>query len=168
MFILARAITYAAVFIGFFLIFLPARILAWAGIRTPETPGVMQVAGAIVAVVGALLAVSCVLVFAVVGKGTPAPFDPPRRLVVRGPYALVRNPMYVGAWLVLAGAALFYRTSALLLFDFAFIVATVLFVHLYEEPALRRQFGLEYDGYCALVGRWWPRHRPPAVPPTRE
>ena len=108
----------------------------------------------LLAAAGAALAVTCVLVFATLGKGTPAPFDPPRRLVTRGPYALVRNPMYVGAWLALAGAALYFESLELVLFDGLFVAATVAFVLLYEEPTLRSLFGNEYDRYCATVGRW--------------
>lgn len=156
-FALARGITYAALFIGFFLVYLPARILARAGIGSPSTLGLPQVAGGLLAAAGAALAVTCVLVFATVGKGTPAPFDPPRRLVVRGPYAWIRNPMYVGAWIALAGAALYFESVALLVFDGLLILATVGFVLVYEEPTLRRMFGDEYDRYCAAVGRWWPR-----------
>lgn len=158
-FVVARAVTYAALFIGFFLVYLPARILERAGIQAPPAWGPAQVVGAIVTAAGLLLAVACVLTFALAGRGTPAPFDPPRRLVVRGPYARVRNPMYLGAWLALAGAALHFRSPALLLFALAFIAATVAFVHLYEEPALRRRFGAGYEDYRATVGRWWPRRR---------
>ncbi len=66
--------------------------------------------------------------------GTPAPFDPPRQLVVAGPYRMVRNPMYLGAALALAGAALFYRSWALLLYCAAFLLITHLFVVGYENP----------------------------------
>jgi protein-S-isoprenylcysteine O-methyltransferase Ste14 len=164
MFVLARAITYAALFIGFFLVYLPARILERAGIQVPAATGFPQVVGGLLAALGAALAIACVLTFAIVGKGTPAPFDPPRKLVIRGPYAWVRNPMYVGAWLALAGAALYFQSRDLVLLDIALIVSTVAFVHLYEEPTLRQQFGMEYDGYCARVGRWWPRNPSNIVP----
>jgi len=68
----------------------------------------LEVAGILVGVAGGPLALWCILAFATVGKGTPAPFDPPRHLVVAGPYRYVRNPMYIGAGLALAGAAIFY------------------------------------------------------------
>jgi protein-S-isoprenylcysteine O-methyltransferase Ste14 len=132
-------------------------VLQQAGVEAPVDIGVAQAAGLLVTAAGAALAVTCVLTFALVGHGTPAPFDPPRRLVVRGPYAWVRNPMYLGAGLVLGGAALYYQSIALASFWLAFVATTVLFVHLYEEPALRRQFGAEYEAYCAAVHRWWPR-----------
>ena len=105
---------------------------------------------------GGLLAVACVLTFATLGRGTPAPFDPPRRLAIRGPYAIIHNPMYVGAAVALGGASLYYGSWALLAYDVAFLVATHLLVVLYEEPTLRRSFGADYDAYRASVGRWWP------------
>jgi protein-S-isoprenylcysteine O-methyltransferase Ste14 len=157
MFILARAITYSSLFIGFLLVFLPARILGPAGIARPAALSVEQWAGLIIVAGGAVLAAWCILTFVFVGRGTPAPFDPPRKLVVRGPYRFVRNPMYVGAILALAGAALFYRSLALLAYCIAFGLMTHLFVMLYEEPMLRRLFGGEYDDYCKRVHRWMPR-----------
>jgi protein-S-isoprenylcysteine O-methyltransferase Ste14 len=109
------------------------------------------------AVAGAALALSCILTFARLGKGTPAPFDPPRHLVVGGPYRFLRNPMYVGAAVALTGAALFYESIALALYAGAFLLVTHAFVVWYEEPTLRATFGGEYEGYCRRVRRWWPR-----------
>lgn len=157
--VLARAITYAALFVGFVLVFLPARILRWSGIGAPAPGGLAGVAGLVLGAAGVGLAVWCILAIAVVGKGTPAPFDPPRRLVARGPYRAVRNPMYIGAGLALAGASLLYRSAALLGFAAGFLIVCHLFVLVYEEPTLRRMFGAEYDDYCGRVGRWWPRRR---------
>lgn len=117
----------------------------------------MQVAGMIVGIAGTALALWCVLIFAWVGKGTPLPFDPPRRLVVRGPYRVVRNPMAIGVGLALTGAALYYQSAALFVLTALFFLVIHLFVVLYEEPTLRRQFGSEYDAYTRRVGRWWPR-----------
>src|SRR6185295_3959079 len=148
MFILARAATYAALFIGFLLIFLPDRILSATGIVQPPATGVGQVAGMLLGACGAALALSCILTFVFVGRGTPAPFDPPRRLVVQGPYRLVRNPMYLGAGLALAGAALFYQSIPLLSYAALFLVVMQLFVLLYEEPTLRRTFEQDYEAYC--------------------
>src|SRR5271165_1838719 len=114
MFVIFRAITYATLFVGFLLIYLPARVLAAAGIVRPPTIAAPQIAGVVVGSVGTAVALWCIFTFATIGKGTPAPFDPPRRLVIRGPYHYVRNPMYIGAGLALAGAALFYRSLPLL------------------------------------------------------
>src|SRR2546429_6989377 len=112
MFVLMRAVTYAALFIGFLLVFLPGRVLEWSGVRRAAALGLTQVVGLPIVILGAALALWCILTFVYVGRGTPAPFDPPRRLVGRGPYRYVRNPMYIGAGLALAGAALFYGSGA--------------------------------------------------------
>jgi protein-S-isoprenylcysteine O-methyltransferase Ste14 len=156
-FILVRTITYAALFIALVLLYLPARVLHWAGVGRPATLDAPQVIGLVVGAVGAAIALWCVVTFAFVGRGTPAPFDPPRRLVVRGPYRRARNPMYLGAAVALGGAALFYQSLALLAFTAGFLLVTHLFVVLYEEPTLRRTFGAEYEGYCREVRRWWPK-----------
>ncbi len=139
--------------------FLPGRVLLWSGIVAPVSIGVAQVAGIVIAASGAVLALSCIVTFIVIGSGTPAPFDPPRRLVVVGPYRLVRNPMYIGAGLVLAGAALFYESWALLGYCAAFAFTTHLFAVAYEEPTLRATFGAPYLRYCERVQRWWPKRQ---------
>jgi protein-S-isoprenylcysteine O-methyltransferase Ste14 len=110
-----------------------------------------------VTVLGVSLALWCVLVFAVVGRGTPFPFDPPRHLVVRGPYRFVRNPMAIGVGSAIAGAALFYESWELAAFAGMFFLIIHLFVVLYEEPTLRRMFEDEYAAYCDAVRRWRPR-----------
>jgi hypothetical protein len=89
MFVLVRAVTYAALFIGFVLVYLPARFLSWSGIVEPATTGTPQVAGMIMVTIGTVIALWCVFTFVFIGKGTPAPFDPPRKLVIRGPYRFV-------------------------------------------------------------------------------
>jgi protein-S-isoprenylcysteine O-methyltransferase Ste14 len=109
-----------------------------------------------VSLLGGSLALWCILTFVLLGKGTPAPFDPPRHLVVAGPYRYVRNPMYLGAGLALAGAALVYRSIALLSYTALFLLATHLFVVFYEEPTLSRLFGADYQAYRAKVRRWLP------------
>ena len=158
MFVLARAVTYSVLFIGLLLIFLPDRILSSTGIIQPAAIGAWQVTGMLLGAAGATLALTCILTFVFVGRGTPAPFDPPRRLVVRGPYRLVRNPMYLGAGLALAGAALFYQSSPLAGYAGLFLLITHMFVVLYEEPTLRRTFDGDYEAYCRRVDRWWPRY----------
>ena len=100
----------------------------------------------------------CFIDFVRRGRGTPAPYDPPRKLVVAGLYRYVRNPQYLGVILVaLAEAILFGR---MVLFGYAVFLALGyhLFVLFYEEPTLRRKFGQQYDRYCAAVSRWLP-HR---------
>jgi protein-S-isoprenylcysteine O-methyltransferase Ste14 len=157
MFVFARAVTYASLFVGLFLVYLPARLMSWSGFARPAPFGAPQAAGMLVGAAGAGVALWCIYTFASVGRGTPAPFDPPRRLVVRGPYRFVRNPMYVGAGLALAGAALFNWSAPLLVYAVLFMLAAHLLVVWYEEPALRGTFGPDYETYCGRVGRWRPR-----------
>lgn len=154
---LVRAALYATVFFGFALIYLPARVLAWVGIVHPAQAGFAQTIGALLGAAGLLVALWCVAALAALGKGTPAPFDPPRRLVVRGPYRFVRNPMCMGAAVALAGAAAFFASFWLLAYAAALFLACNLFIVFYEEPHLRRSFGEEYEAYCRNVRRWRPR-----------
>lgn len=157
MFVLARAATYATLFIGLLLVIVPARILAWSGIVRPTGLGLREVAGVVMGAAGAALALWCIVTFAVVGRGTPAPFDPPRTLVIKGPYHYVRNPMYIGAALALCGAAIFYHSMPLLGYVSLFLLVMHAFVVWYEEPTLARLFGDDYLAYRARVGRWLPR-----------
>jgi len=101
----------------------------------------------------------CLWDFAVAGRGTPAPIDPPRQLVARGLYRYVRNPMYVGVLLVIVGWSALFDSVALLSYAAAVAVAFHLFVVLIEEPMLRRRFGPAYDAYCGAVRRWIPGRR---------
>jgi protein-S-isoprenylcysteine O-methyltransferase Ste14 len=150
---------YAVFFISLVLIYLPARFLSWFGFIRPEKIEVQQIIGMALGAFGAAIAVWCILTFVTIGKGTPAPFDPPRRLVNEGPYRFMRNPMYAGAGLALIGAAVFYASWILLGYAALFFLASHLFVLLYEEPVLRRTFGENYEAYCRHVKRWWPRFR---------
>jgi protein-S-isoprenylcysteine O-methyltransferase Ste14 len=156
MFVIARATTYATLFVGLIFIYLPGRVLTAAGVIRPPTTHWPQIAGIAVASLGAALALWCASVFVRIGKGTPAPFDPPRRLVTLGPYRLVRNPMYIGAGLAMTGLSLFYGSLGLLAYGCGFLLLAHCFVMFYEEPALRRSFGREYRAYCDRVRRWWP------------
>jgi protein-S-isoprenylcysteine O-methyltransferase Ste14 len=106
---------------------------------------------------GAWVYVRCAWDFAVVGRGTPMPLDPPRELIARGLYRYVRNPMYLGVISVLIGEALLFESVRLLGYAASVAAGFHLFVVLYEEPALRRQFGDSYRRYRESVPRWIPR-----------
>jgi protein-S-isoprenylcysteine O-methyltransferase Ste14 len=116
--------------------------------------GVPQVLGLIPMAVGAAILVHCILLFAVVGRGTLSPLDPPKHFVARGPYRYVRNPMYVGGIVILLGEALFFQSLAILKYALGWFALIHLVVILIEEPSLRAQFGESYDRYCRRVGRW--------------
>jgi protein-S-isoprenylcysteine O-methyltransferase Ste14 len=113
-------------------------------------------------VAGGTLAFACVATFVTRGEGTPAPFDPPRKFVASGPYKFVRNPMYVGGFMVLFGFGLYEQSAAILLFTLPWLLSAHLFVIAYEEPHLRATFGATYEAYCRSVRRWLPRRVPAA------
>jgi len=95
--------------------------------------------------------------FAVYGRGTPAPIDAPKRLVIRGFYRYTRNPMYVASLTVVVGWATLFGAAIVLAYAVVLFVFFALFVRLYEEPRLGREFGNEYATYVSQVGRWLPR-----------
>jgi protein-S-isoprenylcysteine O-methyltransferase Ste14 len=105
------------------------------------------------------LLLTCNLLFVRQGRGTAAPYDPPRALVVRGPYRFIRNPMYLSAILIVAGSALWLGAVSVLVYALALAGAYQLFVRYYEEPRLTSLFGPAYRGYAEEVPRWWPRGR---------
>ena len=123
-----------------------------------ETPD--QLAGGMpLWLLGAAIYAWTVWDFAVGGRGTPAPIDAPVRLVSRGLYRYVRNPMYVGVLAVILGWAVAYQSVSILVYSVVVWTCFHLFVLLYEEPHLRRIFGGEYEQYCDSAGRWLPRMR---------
>lgn len=101
-----------------------------------------------------------VRLFARIGRGTLAPWDPTERLVVGGPYAHVRNPMITGVLAVLVGEALIFGSGAIAIWTAVFAVINYVFFLAYEEPAVERRFGEEYRRYKANVPRWIPRRTP--------
>ena len=110
--------------------------------------------GFLIILPGASILLRCIYAFAKEGKGTLSPADPARHLVVEGLYRYTRNPMYVGVMLVLLGEAIFFASTALLWYAAVIFLGLNVFIRLYEEPYLRRQFGVEYERYCQKVGRW--------------
>ena len=156
-FTLVRALAYATIFVGFLGVFLPVKILQSAGVTVPDALHAPQIAGMILGAAGAAFALWCILAFVFIGKGTQMPLDPPRHLVIRGPYTFVRNPMYVGAGLALIGAALYFGSLELVMYGAVLWIITSVFVILYEERVLSEKFGPEYDAYRRQVARWLPR-----------
>jgi protein-S-isoprenylcysteine O-methyltransferase Ste14 len=113
--------------------------------------------------VGAVVYVTCVWQFATKGRGTPAPIDPPRKLIVRGLYRWVRNPMYLGVLLFVLGEVVFFREMVLALYFVFLASAFQLFVVGVEEPGLRRRFGALYSDYCNFTNRWLPAKPKPRL-----
>jgi protein-S-isoprenylcysteine O-methyltransferase Ste14 len=154
---IAKALLFTILVPGTVTVYVPHRILLSRGPADALPIGPLRYLGAALLAAGAAAYLWCAWDFASAGRGTPAPIDPPKRLVVRGLYRRVRNPMYLGILLVLSGEALFFRSRALLGYAGLVFLFFFLFVVAYEEPALTRKFGEEYERYCDRVPRWIPR-----------
>ena len=121
--------------------------------------GLFRFAGLAPVLIGALILLRCIWDFAVTGRGTVAPVDPPTTLVVRGLYRSVRNPIYVGVLLILLGEAILFESLLLAVYAAILWLFFHLVVVFYEEPTLRATFGAEYEAYLRSVSRWIPKRR---------
>ena len=110
--------------------------------------------------VGLALMATTIHLFAAAGRGTLAPWNPPERLVVVGPYRYVRNPMISGVLFNLAGESLLLQSWPIGAWFATFFALNAAYIPLSEEPGLRRRFGVAYERYAAAVPRWIPRLRP--------
>ena len=126
-------------------------------------------AGAILAAGGVALGAWTVSLFARIGRGTLAPWDPTSHLVVRGPYRHVRNPMISGVLAVLIGEGLLLGSAGILIWAATVFAINTIYFIASEEPGLEHRFGDEYREYKANVPRWLPRRTPwaPGYHPTR-
>ena len=152
-----RTLLFTIAVPGTELVLLPLAVLHWSvGPRLDLSPAATY-AGLLPLGVGLITILWCFTDFVRRGRGTPAPYDPPRELVIAGLYRHVRNPQYVGVVLVVLGEALL--TARLILFAYAALLAIAyhLFVTCYEEPTLTRLFGDPYTRYRKTVPRWLPR-----------
>ena len=150
-----RSLFWTVLFPGMIAGYIPWRYFGVSQIKLSFADP-LDVFGLLVAAIGAAVLAACIWEFARRGRGTLSPVDPPRQLVVQGLYRYVRNPMYVGVSSILLGEALLTRSLALLAYWAVFFTLANLFVILYEEPALRLQFGDSYVRYTQAVGRWLP------------
>ena len=151
-----RSLLWTILLPGFFGGYLPWRIfgLGRAGLDITSPASLL---GLVCIGLGAVLLGTCIVEFARTGRGTLSPVDPPRRLVVRGLYRYVRNPMYISVTTIVLGEWLVTGSSALGFYLVVWFVGVNLFVIGYEEPTLHRLFGASYDEYTKQVGRWFPK-----------
>ncbi len=120
----------------------------------------VEVAGALLLVAGLYLLILTIHYFRTKGQGTLAPWNPPRQLVVAGPYRYVRNPMISGVLGILLGEGLLLGVGAILCWAALFFCINTLYFLLSEEPGLRKRFGSSYEHYCQNVPRWIPNRKP--------
>jgi len=161
-FTILRGVIYSAAFVWLWT-WLAMTVRSFDAQLPVSLPIWLRPLGFVLASAGALLAGGCIATFVTKGRGTPAPFDPPREFVASGPYRYVRNPMYVGGAAVIFGAGLALSSPSIVMLALAFLLTMRLLVVVYEEPALAGKFGASYQQYRSSVHRWLirkPKSRP--------
>ena len=158
MWLALRSILWVVLLPGMVAGYVPWRFLGLRGINLDNGSPLHLLALTLIAA-GAMLLLTCIWEFAATGRGTLAPADPPRVLVVRGLYRYVRNPMYLSVTTILLGEAMLVQSRPFLTYLAVWLVCVNLFVLGYEEPALTRQFGDSYREYAKSVNRWLPSFR---------
>lgn len=141
----------------------PACALILDGPRLATWPGWLL--GVPLMLAGLALMVATIRLFARIGRGTLAPWDPTSRLVVAGPYRHTRNPMITGVCAVLLGEALVFGSVGLFAWFCAFVAINLVYIPLVEAPRMRERFGADYDEYATNVPAWIPRRTPWEPPP---
>ena len=156
--LLLRSLLWTVLLPGTFAGLLPWRYFGLSQVHL-DWSNPVHMLGVILMAGGATLLATCIWEFALSGRGTLSPVDPPTELVVQGLYRYVRNPMYVAVLTIVLGEIVLTRSGALAVYWLTFFVVANVFVMGYEEPTLRRQFGESYERYVRDVSRWIPRGR---------
>lgn len=151
---LFKTLLFTVVVPGTVAVLIPYRILRASAGTEAGAPGAVRLVALLIGGIGVAVYLWCAFDFALAGRGTPAPIDPPRRLVIRGLYRWTRNPMYLGVGSILLAEALYFASKPLLVYAGFVLACFHVFVVAYEEPALARRFGASYDRYRASVPRW--------------
>jgi len=155
--LLVRSLFFTVLLPGTVTLLIPYWLVSSRNIKASQQGQPFRYLGLPLIVVGAAGLLACVWQFFSEGRGTLAPIDAPKELVVRGLYKYVRNPMYVFVVTIMIGEAILFLSTAIMTEAVIFFALAFLFVVFYEEPALRRQFGESYERYAQTVGRWLPR-----------
>jgi protein-S-isoprenylcysteine O-methyltransferase Ste14 len=157
--LLLRSVFFTFLLPGTVTVLIPYWLISSRGPGVLSRHQTLRYLGSPLIAIGAAGLLWCIWEFFSEGRGTLAPVDPPKHLVVRGLYRYVRNPMYVAVATILSGEAMLFGSVPVLIEAGVFIILANLFVMGYEEPALRRQFGESYERYTQTVGRWIPQYR---------
>lgn len=150
-----KTILYMGSMHGFFTYYFPWQLASLQ--PGAATIGIVRGLAVPLWLTGTLLILSCSIDIIRKGRGTPAHLDPPKTLLVTGPYRYVRNPIYLGSLSVQLGTILWFGSVLLIPYFLLFIIAYQILIVFFEEPALHRMFGAAYDQYVKEVPRWIPR-----------
>jgi protein-S-isoprenylcysteine O-methyltransferase Ste14 len=149
-----RAIVFVFLIPGTVAVYVPIRLLLASGRFHLPARSIDSLGAGGLVLVGSAILLACVWEFFASGRGTLAPIDPPRQLVVTGPYRFTRNPMYNGVLAMLLGEAWLFHSVEVLRYAGGFLVTVHFFVVLYEERTLLSRFGESFRSYRAAVPRW--------------
>src|SRR5574341_81335 len=140
-------------------VIIPYYILS--AVQIPLTPrlGILQILAILIAALGLYMIVWVSTAFVRQGRGTPIPTDPPTRLIITGLYRHVRNPMYVGALLIILAEAVYFGSAWLVVYAVGVWAALHTALVVFEEPQLKKRFGVDYEQYLKTVPRWIPKMR---------
>jgi protein-S-isoprenylcysteine O-methyltransferase Ste14 len=155
-----RTALYALVFLGLVLGYLPWQVLRLDALIGDYVGTLLQYGGVLLFLMGALVLFSGAYYLVARGEGTPLPFDPPKRMVVAGPYAYIQHPMALGLLLIAFAEALWLASPSLVIYALLLTVLLNVYILYIEEPGLARRFGEDYRTYQAATPRWIPFSRP--------
>lgn len=151
-----KSILFALFLSGTVAVFFPFLVLTHSGVNVfRPSVSVSSFFAIIVGLLGLGLLIHCIRGFAAYGRGTLAPIDAPKVLVVRGAYEYTRNPMYLAVLSILISETILFQNAHMLTYTAIVCICFYLFVRFYEEPGLRKRFGVAYQDYCRVVPRWW-------------
>ena len=148
-----KSLIFVVLMGGTVMVLIPLELLS-SSHRLNIEIGFFRYFGLIPVILGITICLWCWREFIFEGKGTPAPHDPPKKLVTSGLYKFTRNPMYVGVIFVLVGEALLSESALLLSYAGLIFLIFHIWIIITEEPYLRYKFGESYKRYCESVPRW--------------
>ena len=159
-----RTLFFTAFLLGVVLGYLPWQVLRFDAALSQYVQTLLTYGGIVLFLAGALLSFSGGYYLLLRGGGTPLPFDPPKRLVVAGPYAHIQHPMALGLLSMAFAEALWFHSASLGIYVFLLATAINLYLVYFEEPGLEERFGEDYRAYRIAVPRWLPLSRPSSEP----
>jgi protein-S-isoprenylcysteine O-methyltransferase Ste14 len=157
-----RTTLYVIVFLAIVLGYLPWQVLRLDAVLGDYVGTLLQSGAVLLFLTGVLVLFSGAYYLVVRGEGTPLPFDPPKRMVVAGPYAYIQHPMALGLLLIAFAEALWLASPSLVIYALLLTVLLNVYILYIEEPGLARRFGEDYRTYQAVTPRWIPFSRPKA------
>jgi protein-S-isoprenylcysteine O-methyltransferase Ste14 len=160
LFLVFKTLLFTVLVPGTVIVYIPYRLHVGSEHTLAAAPWALTLLAGACILAGISIYIRCAWDFIIAGLGTPAPIDPPKKLVVSGLYRWNRNPMYQGVVLILLTEYLLFLDSSLLIYAGSIALLFHTSVFFYEEPILKRRFGENYRHYCSLVPRWGVAFRP--------